>query len=62
MGIDNRSTMDIDATVRALGLNEENLEKALEEICTVPLNDGVEIRTLKMSPVRKDEELWIENA
>lgn len=55
VGIDNRSTMDIDATVRAFRLNEENLEKALEEICAVPLNDGVEIRILKTAPIRKDD-------
>lgn len=55
VGIDNRSTMDIDATVRAFPLNEENLEKALEEICAVTMNDGVEIRILKTAPIRKDD-------
>lgn len=39
VGIDNRSTMDI----------------ALEEICAIPLEDGVDIQILKTAPIRKDD-------
>lgn len=55
VGIGNRSTMDIDATVRAFSLNEENLKKALGEICAISLDDGVNIRILSTCPIRKDD-------
>lgn len=37
VGVDMRSTMDIDTTVRSLALNKENARKILEEIMAIDL-------------------------
>ncbi|MCD5413408.1 MAG: nucleotidyl transferase AbiEii/AbiGii toxin family protein [Clostridiales bacterium] len=41
VGIDARSTMDMDATIKGIKLTEGELEKALKEILDVPIDDGV---------------------
>lgn len=44
VGIDTRSTMDMDATIKGITLSEEELEKALNVILAVPVDDGVTMR------------------
>lgn len=46
VGIDTRSTMDMDATLRGIAFSEEALEEALKTILNYPVDDGV-IMTLK---------------
>ena len=41
VGLDNRSTMDVDATIRNLPLSEENARDVVEEITAVPIEDGM---------------------
>ena len=41
IGLDRRSTMDLDATLRRLPLSEENLRSSLGEICSISVDDGV---------------------
>lgn len=41
VGVDMRAIMDIDATVKALPLNENDAERIILEICAIPLEDGV---------------------
>ena len=41
LGVAQRTTMDLDATVRAMKLDAENLSIAIEEICTEDLDDDV---------------------
>ncbi len=36
-----RATMDIDTTVKALLLNEADVQRIIEEICNIPLEDNV---------------------
>lgn len=40
-GVDMRATMDIDTTVKALPLNEADVQRIIEEICNIPLEDNV---------------------
>jgi predicted nucleotidyltransferase component of viral defense system len=49
VGVDKRSTMDIDTTVKGLPVNREEIEKILREIIAVRVDDGVafEIRSIK---------------
>lgn len=42
IGIDFRSTMDIDTTVKGLPLNTMQIEPIVASITSVPLNDNVE--------------------
>ena len=37
VGVDMRATMDIDTTVKALPLNEADVQRIIEEICNIPL-------------------------
>ena len=41
VGVDMRATMDIDTTVKALPLNEADVQRIIEEICNIPLEDNV---------------------
>ena len=41
VGVDMRATMDIDTTVKALLLNEADVQRIIEEICNIPLEDNV---------------------
>lgn len=49
LGVDMRATMDIDTTVKALPLNEQDAERIIREICEIPAEDGVtfEITSIK---------------
>lgn len=40
IGVDLRATMDIDTTVKALPLNEQDARRFVEEICNISLEDG----------------------
>lgn len=41
VGVEMRATMDIDTTVKALPLNEADVQRIIEEICNIPLEDNV---------------------
>jgi hypothetical protein len=41
VGIETRATMDIDTTVRALPLNQEDAERIVKEILEVQIEDGM---------------------
>lgn len=56
VGVDMRSTMDIDTTVKSLTLNKENARKTLEEIMAIDLEDGVEFQITKMKEIMEGHE------
>lgn len=49
VGLDARSTMDIDATVKGATVGIEEVENMIASIISVPVDDGVEFR-LKAFP------------
>ena len=51
VGINNRTTMDMDATLRGYPLSEETIREAFSEICTIQLEDEVTL-TLDDSPAK----------
>ena len=55
VGIDNRATMDLDTTLKNLPLTPEAIEKALNEIFEIDLNDDVEFKFKGISPIREDD-------
>lgn len=55
VGLDNRATMDLDATLKNLPLTPEAIEKALSEIFEIDLNDDVKFRLKNISPIREDD-------
>ena len=55
VGLDTRSTMDLDTTLRNLPLKEEQISAALSSICKVDLNDDVSFEVKSVAPIRKDD-------
>ena len=56
MGVAQRTTMDLDATVRAMTLNEETVSAAMQEICSVDLHDGIAFAFERVEPIREDDD------
>ena len=56
VGIDNRTTMDMDATLRDYPLGEKSLEAVLSEMCRIDLHDGVTMVFEHIEPIRADDE------
>ena len=55
VGLDTRSTMDLDTTLRNLPLTEEKVMEAVENICKITLGDDVIFEVKSIAPIRKDE-------
>ena len=51
VGLDARSTMDLDATVRGTNVNVEDIENLIAAIVTVPLDDGVTFQLKSISEI-----------
>ncbi|EYE87308.1 hypothetical protein Q428_14020, partial [Fervidicella metallireducens AeB] len=56
VGIDNRSTMDMDATIKGYPLNEETLSQAIKEICEINVGDDVIFSFVKVEAIREDDD------
>ena len=54
VGVDMRATMDIDTTVKALPLNENDAERIISEICAIPLEDGVTFSITSVTNIMTD--------
>ena len=55
VGLDTRSTMDLDTTLRNLPLTEEKVMEAGENICKITLGDDVIFEVKSIAPIRKDD-------
>lgn len=55
VGLDTRSTMDLDTTLRNLPLTEKQILTALDSICEIDLNDEVSFEIKSVAPIRKDD-------
>lgn len=51
IGVDLRSTMDIDTTVKALPLTQNELKKIIMEICEIPLEDNILFKIIDMETI-----------
>lgn len=56
VGINSRTTMDMDATLRGYPLTEKAIQEALSEICAIPLGDEVTLDLDHIAPIREDDE------
>lgn len=56
VGINSRTTMDMDATLRGYPLTEKAIQEALSEICAIPLGDEVTLELDHITPIREDDE------
>ena len=55
VGIDNRSTMDMDATIRNYPINVESLTQAIKEICSIAIDDDVSFSFSGIDAIRDDD-------
>ena len=56
VGLDTRSTMDIDATFKETQLTEESSRKAVEDITSIPLEDGMTFHVNSVSPIMDESD------
>jgi len=56
IGVDARSTMDMDTTISGFNLNEEELEIVIKNILAIPLDDGVTMELRKLESIRDEAE------
>jgi predicted nucleotidyltransferase component of viral defense system len=56
VGINNRTTMDMDATLRGYPLSEETIREAFLEICAMHLDDDITLVLDHIVPIREDDE------
>lgn len=55
VGLDTRSTMDLDTTLRNLPLTEEKIIDAINTICENDMKDDVVFTVKSIEPIRKDD-------
>lgn len=55
VGLDTRSTMDLDLTLRRLTLSEQEIAEAINNISNIDLNDDVGFDMVSIQPIRKDD-------
>lgn len=55
VGLDTRSTMDLDTTLRNLPLTEEKILDAVNTICKIDMKDDVVFAVKSIEPIRKDD-------
>ena len=56
VGVDMRSTMDVDTTVKSFPLNKSSAQKILEEIMAIGLEDGVCFHITKVQDIMEGHE------
>lgn len=56
VGLDARSTMDIDATVKGANVTIEDIEKLISDIIAVPIDDGVTFQLKSVSEIMDEAE------
>lgn len=56
VGVDARSTMDMDATIKGFKLSEEELAEVFNNILAVPIDDGVSMTLRKLESIRDESD------
>lgn len=56
LGINSRTTMDMDTTIKGFSLTKENINNIMNEICKIDLQDDVKLIIKNISPIREGDE------
>lgn len=56
LGIDTRTTMDMDTTIKGFQLTEENVLNIMTEICDIKIDDKVSFKINKVEAIREDDD------
>ena len=55
IGIGERTTMDMDTTVRGIQMEEDEIVSAVKEIIAMDVGDGISFEFKKIEPIREDD-------
>lgn len=55
IGVEMRSTLDMDTTIRGLPMNGENISKILHEILEITIDADIVYRLIKLERIRKED-------
>lgn len=56
IGINNRTTMDMDSTIKGIPLTEENITKVVNSIINIEVNDGIQFEIKDVNYIRESDE------
>ena len=56
IGINNRTTMDMDSTIKGIPLTEENITKVVNSIINIDVNDGIQFEIKDVNYIRENDE------
>lgn len=56
IGLDSRTTKDIDATIKGYPVNTESIQKMIETIITIPIDDNTTFTFLGIGEIREGDE------
>lgn len=54
-GVDLRSTMDLDTTIKGLSLDRETITKAIKEIINIDLDDNIKLEIENIKDIREED-------
>jgi predicted nucleotidyltransferase component of viral defense system len=55
IGVENRTTMDMDTTVKGIPLEEGLIKEIVEKIISIPIDDGIKFEIIGMEHIREDD-------
>lgn len=55
IGIGERTTMDMDTTIRGVQMEEDEIVKAIQKIISVDVGDGIDFEYESIEPIREDD-------
>lgn len=56
LGIDSRTTMDMDTTIKGIPLTKDNITNIMDEICNIEIDDNVTLKINKVELIREDDD------
>lgn len=55
IGIDMRSTMDMDTTIKGIPVNEKTISKIVKEILEIEIDADIDYKLVKLTPIRQKD-------
>ena len=56
VGLNSRTTMDLDATIKGLDLTHESIDRIFKEICAIKVEDNITFRVLRTTEIREGDD------
>jgi predicted nucleotidyltransferase component of viral defense system len=56
VGVDMRSTIDMDATIKSLPVSKESIQEVFNAILTVSVEDGVDMKLKRIDEIRAEDQ------